>query len=267
MTNLYGNIEWSDSRFEPKHLRSLTFLSPALGGRGDVSLFVPEGERMEDLALVILMHGVYCSHWAWALKGGAHVTAATMIANGDIPPMVLAMPSDGLWAQGSAYLPHADANYEDWIVDDVVGCLTNEIPSLSQSSKVFIAGLSMGGYGALRLGAKYPDRFTGISAHSSVTRLEDIERLITRRPLPFRLEHPDEWDILYWMQKNRECLPRIRFDCGVDDALLASNRDLHVSLEKLDIEHVYEEFPGGHKWPYWGEHLQETLKFFGSLDR
>jgi S-formylglutathione hydrolase FrmB len=261
----YGKIEWSDPQFEPEHLRFLTFHSPSLGGRGDVALFIPEGKDLDNLPLVILLHGVYCSHWAWALKGGAHRTAAQLIATGAISPMVLAMPSDGLWAQGSGYLPHETANYEAWVVDDVVGCVRSEVPSLSDSSEVFIAGLSMGGYGALRLGTKYADRFKGISAHSSVTRFEEIERLVTQRPLPFRFEHPDEWDILHWVKKNREKLPPIRFDCGVDDGLLEGSRALHASLDELDIEHIYEEFPGAHKWPYWAEHLRDTLAFCDEL--
>lgn len=261
----YGKIEWSDPALEPAHLRFLTFQSPALGGRGDVALFIPEVDEPRNLPLVVLMHGVYCSHWAWALKGGAHLTAAAMIAAGEIPPMVLAMPSDGLWAQGSAYLPHDGANYEAWIVDDVVGCVTSEVAALGEKPDVFIAGLSMGGYGALRLGAKYAERFKAISAHSSVTRFHDIERLVTHRPLPFRLAHPDDWDILYWMRRNRDVLPPIRFDCGTDDGLLDGNRDLHASLEELGVEHIYEEFPGAHKWPYWAEHLRDTLAFFGNL--
>lgn len=258
----YGKIEWSDPRFEPEHLRFLTFQSPALGGRGDVALFIPEGESLEDLPLVVLLHGVYCSHWSWALKGGAHLTAEAMIAAGEIPPLVLAMPSDGLWAEGSAYLPHEDADYESWIVDDVMGCVKAEVPGLGEDSPMFIGGLSMGGYGALRLGAKHADRFDGISAHSAVTRMEDIERLVTRRPLPFSLEHAGDWDILHWMRRNHDRLPPVRFDCGLDDTLIDGNRALHAALDELGVRHAYREFPGGHEWTYWQAHLRETLKFF-----
>ena len=63
----YGKIEWSDPQLEPAHLRFLTFQSPALGGRGDVALFVPEGKGLQDLPLVVLMHGVDCSYWALSL--------------------------------------------------------------------------------------------------------------------------------------------------------------------------------------------------------
>jgi S-formylglutathione hydrolase FrmB len=95
-----------------------------------------------------------------------------------------------------------------------------------------------------------------------VTRFEDIERLITRRPLPFRLAHPDESDIRYWMKRNCDKLPPLRFDCGLDDALLAGNRNLHRALAELGVGHVYQEFPGGHNWSYWQAHLRETLRFF-----
>lgn len=262
----FGKIEWSDPQYERDHLRFLTFQSPALGGRGDVAVFVPPGcADQPDLPLVTLMHGVYCSHWSWAMKGGAHLTALEMMAAGEIPPMVIAMPSDGLWAEGSAYLPHEEADYEKWIVRDVANCVVENVGVLGGDSPLFIAGLSMGGYGALRLGAKYPDRFKGISAHSSVTRIQDIERLITPRPLPFQLQPAEEWDILYWMRQNRDSIPPLRFDCGLEDGLLDGNRALHRALRKMGIEHRYQEFPGEHSWAYWSRHLRKTLSFFGKL--
>lgn len=262
----FGKIELSDPQLEQNQLRFLTFQSPALGGRGDVSLFIPSNsEGVTNLPLVILLHGVYCSHWSWPFKGRAHLTAAEMIATGEIPPMVLAMPSDGLWAEGTGYLRHETADYEAWIVEDVIECVGEVVEQVGDS--VFIAGLSMGGYGALRLGAKYPDRFHGISAHSSITCGEDLQKLINRQPLPFVINHPDELNVLYWMQKNQQSLPPFRFDCGRDDALLPNNQQLHQQLRENNIPHQYEEFPGDHKWPYWAEHLRDTLKFFGEIVR
>jgi len=264
----FGKIELSDPRFEPQHLRFLTFNSPALGGRGDVALFVPpNSEGMIDLPLVVLLHGVYCSHWAWALKAGAHLTAAKLIASGDIPPMVLAMPSDGLWAEGSGYLPHKSANYEAWIVEDVIDCVREVVEPVGGKTAVFLAGLSMGGYGALRLGAKYPDRFLGISAHSSATNLDSLNDIITRHPIPYQFDGDDDPSILHWLKKHRDKLPPIRFDCGHDDRLIDHNRQLHQQLLQNDIPHQYEEFPGDHKWPYWEEHLKDTLRFFGAIYR
>ncbi|MEM7798843.1 MAG: alpha/beta hydrolase-fold protein [Chloroflexota bacterium] len=261
----FGKIELSDPQYESGQLRFLTFNSPALQGRGDTTLFIPlDSSRMTDVPLVILLHGVYCSHWSWAFKGGAHLTAAEMIANREIPPMVLAMPSDGLWGEGSGYLPHKEADYEAWIVKDVIECITGVLTQVGERSAVFIAGLSMGGYGALRLGAKYPEYFKGISAHSAITQAADLPRFIKKRPLSF--DHKDEaLEITYWLYKNRTKLPPIRFDCGLDDGLLGANQHLHKQLCDSGIPHQYQEFSGKHKWSYWTRHLRDTLRFFGEI--
>ena len=82
----------------------------------------------EPLPLVILLHGVYGSHWCWSLKGGAHRTADHLVRTGQIRPMVLAMPSDGLWGDGSGYLPHNARNFERWILDDVPKAVAEALP-------------------------------------------------------------------------------------------------------------------------------------------
>src|SRR3712207_4388095 len=117
---LYRNVELSDPRYEAGGLRHLTFRSEALGRRGDVTIFVPPGlEGARGLAAVLLLHGVYNSHWAWSMQGGAHVKALDLIERGEIAPVVLLMPSDGLWGDGTGYLPHPAADYERWVMEDV----------------------------------------------------------------------------------------------------------------------------------------------------
>jgi enterochelin esterase-like enzyme len=260
----YRNIELSDPAYECDHLRFLTFKSPALKGRGDVSLFVPpdlQGTR--DLPLVVLLHGVYGSHWAWALKGGAHRTAWRLIEDGQIGPMVLAMPSDGLRGDGTGYVAHTVADYERWIMEDVIGCVTEVVPCLSPASPLFLTGLSMGGYGALRLGAKYARRVRGISAHSSATRLDTLAPYFAE-PVVTGGNDGDA-DLLYWMQKHQESLPALRFDCGRSDPLIEDNRRLHKALSALGITHHYDEFEGEHNWAYWQAHIGDTLLFFNEL--
>src|SRR5881394_2143278 len=100
---MFRTFEISDPRFEAEGLRWVTVKSTALRQRVDMTLFVPqEAASLRDLAVVILLHGVYGSHWAWALKGGAHRTALKLIRSRAIRPMILAMPSDGLCGDGSA---------------------------------------------------------------------------------------------------------------------------------------------------------------------
>lgn len=264
----FRTIELSDPIYEQDGLRLLTFHSPALKGRGDVTLFVPaEIDSLNDVPLVLLLHGVYGSHWVWAFKGGAHVTARALIEEKRIPPMILAMPSDGLAWDGTGYLPHLLANYEEWIVEDVVECVSELYPCLGVKPTLFLAGLSMGGYGALRLGAKYSNRVRGISAHSAVTGTKDL-RLFLHEPIPNPPGIPvEQLECLYWLEQNRSNLPPLRLDCGRDDHLIESNRQLHRELRARDIAHEYYEYPGGHSWPYWREHLTDSLLFFSRLSQ
>lgn len=260
----YGNVELSDPRYERDHLRQLTFKSPALKARGDVTIFVPPGyEGQEHLSTVLLLHGVYGSHWCWSMKGGAHLTALNLIEKQLIDPVVLLMPSDGLSGDGSGYIAHADADYECWIMEDVLGCATEVLPCIDSQSPLFIAGLSMGGYGALRLGAKYAHEVTGFSGHSSITEPRQLANFIAE-PLTAYGEAFAAEDALplYWMKKHRENLPPFRFDCGTSDALIEGNRELHRALVELDIPHQYFEFEGGHDWNYWQTHIADTLLFF-----
>jgi enterochelin esterase-like enzyme len=53
----------------------------------------------------------------------------------------------------------------------------------------------------------------------------------------------------------------MRFDCGTEDSLIEANRELDQTLTRMNIPHDYQEFPGGHDWPYWSEHVRETLAF------
>ena len=264
----YRHIELSSPEFERDGLRFLTFKSPALGRRGDVSLFVPhQGESQKNVPLVLLLHGVYGSHWSWAMNGKAHLTAARLISENRLPPLMLAMPSDGLFGEGSGYIPHRDADYEKWIIKDVVGCIREVFPFISATSKLFIAGLSMGGFGALRLGAKYGEHFNGVSAHSPLTHLNQLAGLVETSLSCYADLSQENVSAIYWLEQNREILPPLRFDCGVDDELIEESRALHRYLQTNNITHQYFEFKGGHSWEYWQAHLEDTFIFFAKQMR
>ena len=91
--------------------------------------------KWKSLPLVILLHGVYGSSWVWTRKGGVHISALDMIQKGIVNPMVIAMPSDGLWGDGSGYLPHNNKDFEKWIVDDVPNAVIENISSIHQTSQ------------------------------------------------------------------------------------------------------------------------------------
>jgi S-formylglutathione hydrolase FrmB len=214
--------------------------------------------------LVILLHGVYGSHWAWALKGRVHHTARRLIEAGEIPPLALAMPSDGLRGDGTAYVPLASGNYERWIVEEVPLVAREAVPEVTEASPRFISGLSMGGFGALRLGARHPQVFRGISAHSAATSLKTLAPFLAE-PLPVGDSTVEEPTAVEALVRNRASLPPVRFDCGVDDFLIGHNRDLHAALDQARVPHEYEEFPGGPTREYWEQNVERSLRFFAKI--
>ena len=260
----FRTIEVSDPRFEHEGVREITFKSPSLRGRADVTLWLPPGAASQhDRPLVLLLHGVYGSHWAWTRNGGAHRTARRLIEAGEIPPMALAMPSDGLIFDGTGYVAYGDRDVEQYVVEEVPACVREVAPMVADASPLFIAGLSMGGFGALRLGAKYPERFAGISGHSSITHFAQMAKFV-EEPLAAYGPPPEfEQSVLLLMRAHRDRLPPVRFDCGTEDVLIEDNRQLHRHLVTAGVPHQYEEFPGGHDWPYWEAHIADSLRFFG----
>lgn len=243
-------------------VRLLTLHSPALKHRADVTLYLPPGRH--PLPLLILMHGVYGSHWNWWALGNLPGIAREMLATDEIAPFAIAMPSDGLWSDGSGYVAHKHFDAESWILSDVPACVRELVPQI-QTDRLFLAGLSMGGFGALRIGAKHASRMAGISAHSPVTSLAVLSQFV-QDPIENDLAAGKrDADILYWMRRNRSRLPPIRFDCGTEDSLLDNNRALHAALSRARIPHEYEEHPGGHDWEYWQKHVRTTLRFVSRI--
>lgn len=252
----------SDARFTPEHLRLVTFDAPALAGRADVTLFVPPGaEDAADLPLLVAMHGAYGSHWHYAFRGGAHVTAVELIRAGEIPPLVIAMPSDGLLGASSGYLPQLHADYEAWIMRDVIAGCRAVVPTVTDASPLFLTGYSMGGFAALRLGAKYAARVAGISAHCAVTHLDQLAPFLAPGSRGPMLLDPADADVLTWLRRHGDRLPPLRFDCGRADTLLGPNQRLDAALAAEGIAHVFETFDGAHDFDYYRARLPDTLRF------
>jgi putative tributyrin esterase len=145
-----------------------------------------------------------------------------------------------------------------------------------------LGGLSMGGYGALRVALGYPDRFCSVNSHSgALMRFNldlgpkaarkdpvfrehppalygEMQRIFGRRPMGTR---HDLMALIQRARRRHRRLPRILLDCGTEDSLLPCNRDLHRDLAAAQVPHQYREFPGGHDWDYWDCHVRDALEF------
>ncbi|MEX0324990.1 MAG: alpha/beta hydrolase [Puniceicoccaceae bacterium] len=262
MTVPFHTIESALCPTDRGKLTFITVKSRHLAGRGDISLFQPKANGdPASWPLVTLLHGVYGSHWAWLFKGKAHETLQRLVDEERIPPMLLATPSDGLVGDGSGYLPLDHGNYASWITEDIP-LAVEEVLQASLTGPKFIGGLSMGGYGALRLGASNPDIYSAFSGHSSVTRLEQLTHIVEEPPAFYSIPKNFQSDVIQTMLTNKADLRPFRFDCGIDDELLEANRTLHKELTDAGIPHTYEEFPGGHEWEYWTDHIGKAFSFF-----
>jgi S-formylglutathione hydrolase FrmB len=152
---------------------------------------------------------------------------------------------------------------------DVIGFVDSFYNTIPTREGRVIGGLSMGGYGALKLALKFPDMFCSTVSHSGAPGVtKRIPKTVTNefereRLQIFGAEADGGKDCLYGLAEKLDPkkAPAIRIDCGVDDGLLEDNRDFVKHLKKLKIEHEYEEFPGAHTWAYWDEHVREALAF------
>lgn len=169
------------------------------------------------------------------------------------------------------------ARYWSYIAEELPE-LVHGIFKLPEARKTtFAAGLSMGGYGALKLGLRHPERFAAVGALSAVAdvrhrlRAKDTEAWRTELHLIFgggaRLaaDGNDLFALAEAAVGSGKKLPKIISFCGTEDRLLQDNRRFNAHLERLNYPefHAYER-PGAHTWEFWDAHIAEVLDFFVS---
>ena len=258
-------IEESSPEPGSEKLKYLTVHASSLKGRGTISCYNAFSDT-KNLPVVILLHGVYGSHWVWMNMGGVHSVYERLRETHQIDEMLLVMPEDGSYYAGSGYLPLSNGyNFEQWIVEDALQTVFQTIPCASEASPLFITGLSMGGYGALRLGAKYADRFSGISAHSAITDILEMKVFVEEDLSIYHCNAPHEADIMYWLEQHKQQLPPLRMDCGTSDVLYAGNVRFSERLKNAKIEHTFSTADGCHEWSYWNRMIEHTLRFFDAI--
>lgn len=202
-------------------------------------------------SVLLQLHGRYDDGTSWIYKSRLLEYVKDL-------PLLVVLPSgeNGLWAN----LNSRD-RYEDMLVQDIYNHVQTMF-NVRKDEKWAIGGLSMGGYGALRLGIRHPDKFSSIYAHSSVIPNQTTLEKQWRESMYIDPKNLTDLNCYHWAEQAAKLgknLPRLSFDCGVDDALLQDNRDFHAYLEKLGLPHRYVEFPGEHTWKYWDEHVQEAI--------
>jgi len=204
-----------------------------------------------------LLHGLSDDHTIWMRRTSIERYVAGL-------PLVVVMPDGGRGWYTNAVEGYA---YEDDLLKDVIGLVDRTFPVKAERSGRAIGGLSMGGYGAVKLGLKHSEIFASVNSHSgAVGAVRDpklvkelnpeFDRIFGKTPKDGK---EDPFALLTKIDHGR--IPALRIDCGTDDFLLEQNRAFHRHLESLNIPHEYQEFPGGHDWAYWDLHVREAIAF------
>lgn len=182
--------------------------------------------------------------------------------------------------------------YFDFVAKEVPEVCARYFNLSRRREEKFVAGLSMGGYGALKIGLALPEDFSVVGALSPgcdrlsfvperVRAFSGIEALraaeATLSPMeytqgmhfflnfgaPADFEHNDTDNLFRLAEKAKASgrqLPRLIVRCGSEDTLVIDqNRRFKAHLDALGIENDYAEFPGVHSWEFWDTHIQYVL--------
>jgi putative tributyrin esterase len=237
---------------------TLHFHGEAIQKASSMNVIFPHRSDVQGpFPVLYLLHGLSDDHTIWCRRTSLERYVQEL-------PLIVVMPDGGR----SFYTDVVEGPpYEQHIMKDVIGFVERAFNVRTDREGRAIGGLSMGGYGSMKLALKYPDLIGSVVAHSGVY---DMRELLTpdadlhagtRRIFgDDAIGGPNDVFALA-EQLDPAQAPRIRFDCGVDDGLIEHNRALHAHLQSLGIPHAYAEYPGAHTWAYWDEHIQEAIAF------
>ena len=241
--------------------------SEALGMQTTVSVVVPQkstgGEigvtnnaEAEKYKCLYLLHGLSDDHTIWGRRTSIERYAQEY-------GICVVMPSGGR----SFYTDMKyGGKYYTYIAKELPKMIQEFFNVSKRREDNFIAGLSMGGYGALKIGMKESESFSAAAGLSSVADIASNVELFRETFIPVfgeELKVPDSENLLKIAEEtNKKALkPRIFMGVGTEDFLYEGNRTLKEKLESLDFDYTYRESAGDHNWAFWDEYIQYALEW------
>ncbi|OTN88319.1 tributyrin esterase [Enterococcus sp. 7E2_DIV0204] len=218
--------------------------------------------RLTDVPVMYLLHGMGGNHSVWERRTSIERYVADL-------GLAVIMPSTDLgWYTDTRY----DMKYWTFISEELPTICHELFPQLTtKRAKTFAVGLSMGGYGAIKLGLAKPESFGAVASLSGAVNLADrMEDLLAVRGQKFwegifgpfeqvQGSSNDPMFLLDQLVKSGKTPPNIFLCCGEEDLLLYGNKKMASALTSNTIEHTFETGPGNHDWIFWDTWIQRVL--------
>ncbi len=243
----------------PQVITEATFHSESLQRDMRYSVIFPAGYAQGNhrYPVLYLLHGLYGNHKDW-------LTRTRLIQYAKSYPLVIVMPDAGnSWYTNSVTAPQD--KFEDYILKDVVAEIDGKYRTIRSAHGRAIAGLSMGGYGAIKFALRRPDLFAvagslsgafngPLDADETPEYRDQLMKVFGARGSRTREDN----DIFRLLVASRE-LPYLYLSCGTGDQFLGTNRRFVASLQANKLVYEYHEMPGQHTWAYWDQHIRGFL--------
>lgn len=255
---------------------ALNYFSQALSRTVDVQAIIPlerglspeTKNKKQPFKTLYLLHGMFGDQNDWLT--GTRVKRWATEKN-----IAVIMPS----GENKFYVDNAltGENFGQFISKELVDFTRALFPLSKKREDTFIAGLSMGGYGAIVNGLQNARTFGAVIGLSSALNLERIVQSTDDEPLSVRKRsyyqsifgdldklktspaNPEF--LIHELKRKKLDIPKLYLACGKEDFLLSHNRAFHQFLKKEKVPHVYEEAPGGHDWDYWDTYIKKVLEW------
>jgi enterochelin esterase-like enzyme len=242
--------------------------SSALGRPWSYAVYLPSGYDTSNLKypVLYLLHGNGGNLYSWANDGRIQATADALIASGDIPPVVIVMPD-----AGTTWYVDRKEKMETAVIEDLIPDVEKNLKVLTTRNGRLVAGLSMGGYGAMRLVLKYPDRFAAAALLSpAIYNPEPPENSASRRVGVFGA--PD-YDPVVWKAYNYPALwdaylakkipVPMYINSGDDDDFFIESEvvQFYELLRKNKQPAQLRIVDGAHVWAVWESTIGDAMKY------
>ena len=244
------------------------FDSTALQRKWSYAVYLPDGYETSNLKypVLYLLHGHGQDLYAWVNFGHIQPTTDELIAHGEIPPAIIVMPD-----AGTTWFVDRKEKMETAVIQDLIGDVQHTFRVIEARNGRVVAGLSMGGYGALRFVLKYPEMFAAAGLLSPAIYDPEVPQGSgARRAGVFGAA---EFDPQVWKELNyptlweaflaKKIAVPMYINSGDDDDFFieAEATRLYSLLRKNGQPAELRIVDGAHKWPVWESTIGDAMRY------